>query len=51
MAHPQGTAATLALHESYVAKVNAALEHGNDVSAIELAADYAAELGLIRRVA
>ncbi|MCU1675268.1 MAG: hypothetical protein JWM93_26 [Frankiales bacterium] len=51
MLHPQGTAALLALHESYIEKVNAALQHGNDGNAIELASDYASELGLIRRVA
>lgn len=51
MLHPQGTAALLALHESYIEKVNAALEHGNDGNAIDLAASYAEEIGLIRRVA
>lgn len=51
MLHPQGTAALLALHESYIEKVSAALEFGNDGNAIEHTADYASELGLIRRVA
>jgi len=48
MLHPLGTAATLAMHASYIEKVNDALEHGFDKNAIELAAEYAAELGLVR---
>ena len=45
---PQGTAATLALHASYIERVTDALENGFDRNAIELASEYAAELGLVR---
>ena len=48
MLNPLGTAATLAMHSSYIEKVNEALENGFDQNAIELAAEYAAELGLVR---